>query len=151
MKILFRPITLEAQADIIRYTRVGAYRNCDFSFANMYSWQFIYHSEYAVVEDTLFVRFYIDGGRPAYMMPQGAMPLRESIAWLVDDAASLGHTLCLLGISEEGYLYIQVATTGADSRRRITLREKDGGRHQTFTVENEDLVQAETINELRVR
>ncbi len=102
MKILFRPITLEAQADIIRYTRVGAYRNCDFSFANMYSWQFIYHSEYAVVEDTLFVRFYIDGGRPAYMMPQGAMPLRESIAWLVDDAASLGHTLCLLGISEEG-------------------------------------------------
>ena len=31
------------------------------------------------------------------------------------------------------------------------MNEKDGGRHQTFTVENEDLVQAETINELRVR
>lgn len=101
MKILFRPITLDAQADIIRYTRVGAYRNCDFSFANMYSWQFLYRTEYAVVEDTLFVRFYIDGGRPAYMMPQGSLPLRESIAWLVDDAASLGHTLCLLGVSEE--------------------------------------------------
>ena len=28
--------------------------------------------------------------------------------------------------AEDGYLYIQVATTGADSRRRITLREKDG-------------------------
>lgn len=28
--------------------------------------------------------------------------------------------------AEEGYCYIQVATTGADSRRRITLREKDG-------------------------
>lgn len=28
--------------------------------------------------------------------------------------------------AEEGYRYIQVATTGADSRRRITLREKDG-------------------------
>ena len=28
--------------------------------------------------------------------------------------------------AEEGYLYIQVETTGADSRRRITLREKDG-------------------------
>ena len=28
--------------------------------------------------------------------------------------------------AEEGYLYIQVATTGADSKRRITLREKDG-------------------------
>jgi traN len=33
----------------------------------------------------------------------------------------------------------------------VEMNEKDGGRHQTFTVENEDLVQAETINELRVR
>lgn len=28
--------------------------------------------------------------------------------------------------AEEGFRYIQVTTTGADSRRRITLREKDG-------------------------
>lgn len=28
--------------------------------------------------------------------------------------------------AEEGYFYVQAATTGADSRRRITLREKDG-------------------------
>ena len=28
----------------------------------------------------------------------------------------------------------------------VEMNEKDGGRHQTFTVENEDLVQAETIN-----
>ena len=33
----------------------------------------------------------------------------------------------------------------------VEMNEKDGGRHQAFTVENEDLVQAETINELRVR
>ncbi len=28
--------------------------------------------------------------------------------------------------AEQGYRYVQVATTGADSRRRIVLREKDG-------------------------
>ena len=33
----------------------------------------------------------------------------------------------------------------------VEMNEKDGGRHQTFVVENGDLVQAETINELRVR
>ena len=39
-----------------------------------------------------------------------------------------------------------------DGKRLVVeMNEKDGGRHQTFTVENEDLVQAETINELRVR
>ncbi|OUP33209.1 conjugative transposon protein TraN [Bacteroides sp. An19] len=33
----------------------------------------------------------------------------------------------------------------------VEMYEKRGGRHQTFELENEDLVQAETINELRVR
>lgn len=28
--------------------------------------------------------------------------------------------------AEQGYLYIQLSTTGADSKRRVTLREKDG-------------------------
>lgn len=33
----------------------------------------------------------------------------------------------------------------------VEMYEKQGGRHQTFELENEDLVQAETINELRVQ
>lgn len=33
----------------------------------------------------------------------------------------------------------------------VEMYEKQGGRHQTFELENEDLVQVETINELRVR
>lgn len=33
----------------------------------------------------------------------------------------------------------------------VEMNERDGGRHQSFTVENEDLVLSETINELRVR
>lgn len=33
----------------------------------------------------------------------------------------------------------------------VEMYEKQGGRHQTFELENEDLVQAETLNELRVR
>lgn len=33
----------------------------------------------------------------------------------------------------------------------VEMYEKQGGRHQTFELKNEDLVQAETINELRVR
>ena len=33
----------------------------------------------------------------------------------------------------------------------VEMYEKQGGRHQTFELENEDLVQAETLKELRVR
>ena len=33
----------------------------------------------------------------------------------------------------------------------VEMYEKQGGRHQSFEVVNEDLVRAETINELKVR
>ena len=33
----------------------------------------------------------------------------------------------------------------------VELHEQQGGRHQTFTVENADLVRARVINELKVK
>ena len=33
----------------------------------------------------------------------------------------------------------------------VELAEKNGGRHQTFTVENSDLVRAKLISELKVK
>ena len=41
-------------------------------------------------------------------------------------------------------------TLADDKHLLIELHEKDGGRHQSFTVENEDLVRARVINELKV-
>jgi len=33
----------------------------------------------------------------------------------------------------------------------VEMYEKQGGRHQSFEVENEDLVRTGTVNELKVR
>lgn len=49
-----------------------------------------------------------------------------------------------------------VFTTGKftipdDKKLIIEMHEKNGGRHQSFTVENEDLVRARVINELKVK
>lgn len=38
-----------------------------------------------------------------------------------------------------------------DKKLIVEMYEKNGGRHQTFEVDNEDLIRAETINELKVR
>lgn len=38
-----------------------------------------------------------------------------------------------------------------DKHLVIELHEKEGGRHQTFTVENADLVRAKVINELKIK
>ena len=42
-------------------------------------------------------------------------------------------------------------TLADDKHLVVELHEQQGGRHQTFTVENEDLVRASVINELKVR
>ena len=39
----------------------------------------------------------------------------------------------------------------ADEQLVVELHEQQGGRHQTFTVENADLVRARVINELKVK
>lgn len=53
--------------------------------------------------------------------------------------------------SERTVFCLQKFTIPDGKQLVVEMNEKDGGRHQTFVVENEDLVQAETINELRVR
>lgn len=42
-------------------------------------------------------------------------------------------------------------TIPEDKKLVVEMYEKQGGRHQIFEVDNEDLVRAETINELKVR
>lgn len=42
-------------------------------------------------------------------------------------------------------------TIPEDKKLVVEMYEKQGGRHQTFEVDNDDLVRARTINELRVR
>ena len=42
-------------------------------------------------------------------------------------------------------------TIPADKVLVVELNEKSGGRHQSFIVENEDIVRAKVINELKVK
>ena len=55
----------------------------------------------------------------------------------------------ILGLSD---VIVDIVVTIPDDKCLVVeLHEKNGGRHQSFTVENEDLVRATTINELQVR
>lgn len=66
--IEFQPVRLEDRATIERFTMSSDITNCDLSFSNMYCWQEVYHSAWAVVDGFLVIRFQIDGGeRLGYM------------------------------------------------------------------------------------
>jgi hypothetical protein len=103
MDISFKAITLDDKEVITSFTLRSPYMNCDFSFANMCSWRFLYKSEYAVVEGYLLIRFWIeDNDRPVYMCPVGNGGLSRAVELLEEDSLKHGHPLWLLGVTPEG-------------------------------------------------
>jgi len=102
--MLFKPVCIEDKHTITQYTYPCNYLNCDFSFANICSWRFLYNSEFAVSDGFLLIRFYVEekGHRHrVYMFPVGDGDLKQAIGLLEQDAQADGHTLCMLGVTPE--------------------------------------------------
>jgi len=100
----FKPIEIEDKAAITAFTYSSHLSNCDYAFANMCSWRFFYHSEYAIKNGFLFIRFYVEekGHKHlAYMFPVGNGELKQAIELMEKDAEAFGHPLLLLGVTPE--------------------------------------------------
>lgn len=101
--IRFQPLRLEDRAVIERYTFAAGSSHCDLAFANMFCWQGVYHSAWAIVGDFLVIRFYIDGGsQQGYMQPVGAGDFTPILPLLDEDARAHGQRLRLYGLTDEG-------------------------------------------------
>ncbi|MCH5328436.1 MAG: DUF2156 domain-containing protein [Coprobacter sp.] len=97
----FKPISLADREVITSFTLAGDSRDCDFSFANLCSWHFLYDSEYAVVGDMLLIRCRWGEHRPVYMPPLGTGDMAAAVRLLERQARTSGHELCLVGVSPE--------------------------------------------------
>ena len=101
--IEFRPVRLEDRPVIEQYTMPSGIRNCDLAFANMYCWQAVFRSAWAVVDGFLVIRFYIDGGtKIGYMQPVGEGDFAPIVPALRDDAHAHGQRLRIIGLTDEG-------------------------------------------------
>lgn len=102
MKIPFKPITIEDKELITSFIYPHNYRNCDYSFANICSWRFLYDTEFAVVDGFLLIRFWIeDKSRLVYMTPAGKGDLKHALELLEADSLEHGHPLCMLGVTPD--------------------------------------------------
>lgn len=113
MKVPFKPITIKDKEIITSFIFPSNYRNCDYSFANMCSWRFLYDSEYAVADDFLLIRFWIeDKTRLAYMAPVGTGDLKHAVDLLEADSLEHGHPLCMLGVTPDAKEELEKAFPG---------------------------------------
>ena len=100
--IEFKPVRLEDKQIIERHTMPSGILNCDLAFANMYCWQAMYHSAWAVIDGFLVIRFHIGGGEIGYMQPVGEGDFAGIIPALREDAHAHGQRLRLIGLTDEG-------------------------------------------------
>lgn len=114
MKVEFKPITINDREVITSFTFPSDYKNCDFAFANMCSWRFLYDSEFAVTGGFLLIRFWIeDKTRLVYMTPVGDGNMAQAVKLLEEDSQAHGHPLCMLGVTPDAQEKLEEAMPGA--------------------------------------
>lgn len=82
----FRKITHADMPLIWRYLEQEKGRTTDFSYGGVFMWVDFFNYEFAIHDDTLFIKGLVEDNRelPAFSMPVGNLPLAESVSLLRD-------------------------------------------------------------------
>lgn len=77
----FKPITHKDMSKIMPYLQMEQGRTTDFSYAGILMWVDYFKYEYAISDDTLFIKGVVenDTSTPAFSLPIGKLPLSESL------------------------------------------------------------------------
>ena len=92
----FHPLTLFDREAMQAVTLRSGRRNCNYTFANLVGWQFLFGTEVCVLEDTVVLRYTFDGQR-AYMVCTSEALSQELIEALFDDSDG---DLTLIGLED---------------------------------------------------
>lgn len=95
--IEFKDITLQDKETIQSFTLESQRRNCDLSFSNLCSWRFMYHTQFAIWNNFLLLRFHA-ADKLSYMMPVGQGNLKEILELIIQDAQQQGQPFQMLGV-----------------------------------------------------
>lgn len=104
----FRPITINDREKIQSFFSKSTFRNCDFSFSNIFSWQHFYKTKYAVENDCLYFRFSAGkNNQTGYMFPLGAADLKKAIERIMLDAEENKSRLVFFSITRDMFDLIE--------------------------------------------
>ncbi|GAB6012974.1 DUF2156 domain-containing protein [Viscerimonas tarda] len=110
--IHFKQVELSDKKEIDDCLASNTYRSCDFSFTNMYAWKAKFKTMFAIKDNTLFLRFNEADGRVYYMIPIGAMPLKEAINETIEEAKQLNIPFLMKGVTPRMWQAIEKAMPG---------------------------------------
>lgn len=99
----FRPITIEAVEELLRFTNPELTRSCDYTPGNLVMWARFMDYRYAIEDDTLFIscKSQTDLKSEAFLPPIGKMSLTKSVALLKAHCEETGKELRLTAVPQE--------------------------------------------------
>ena len=106
MTLAFHPLTLIDREVMQAVTLPFGRRNCNYNFANLVGWQFLFGTEVCVLEDAVVLRYTFDGQR-AYMVCTSEALSQELIEALLEDSkgdfsdgTECGAAMTLIGLED---------------------------------------------------
>ncbi|MDD3413905.1 MAG: phosphatidylglycerol lysyltransferase domain-containing protein [Lachnospiraceae bacterium] len=84
----FKKITIDDREILAKYLNKNPHRACDYSVGNLVLWSEVNNIQFAVAEDTLFIKFMI-GEENNFLFPMGNFPkgdgdLKKSFEWIFE-------------------------------------------------------------------
>ena len=103
----FKPVTIADKEILQAFFGRSIFRNCDFSFSNIFSWRNYYHTTFVVEDNCLYIRFQLDGKSPGYLFPLGEKSLSTRIARLQQDAQKRGDVFRMHAVTQNMFDLIE--------------------------------------------
>lgn len=85
MTLNFHPLSLSDREPVQAVSLQAGRRNCNYTFANLVGWQFLFDTEVCVFDDAVILR-YMFKGEQAYMVCRATEVPRELIEALLEDS-----------------------------------------------------------------
>ncbi|GHT29178.1 hypothetical protein FACS189432_08110 [Bacteroidia bacterium] len=108
----FKPITIDDKEIIQGFFDKNVFGNCDFSFANIFSWKHLYNTTFAVEDGFLYIRFQARDDLPGYLFPLGAGDLKKALECLSQDAKERIAPVHLYAVTQKMFDFIEEIMPG---------------------------------------
>lgn len=101
----FKPLELSDFTALQPFFQNIPFQACDFTFADLYIWNDLYPTAFAVYEEKLIFRGFLDEGQPIFLFPFGGTlsetSLKRVIDALFEEAHAFDAPLVIRGFSEK--------------------------------------------------
>ncbi len=97
----FQPVTIDDKEVLDRFFATSSFRNCDFSFSNIFCWRQKYQTTFVVESGFLFIRFYAGGKKAGYMFPLGDGDLKSALEIMIADSEERNEPFRLYALTAE--------------------------------------------------